>query len=60
VAHRLATIRNADEIHVLDGGRIVESGTHAALVERRGLYAHLHEIQLREEDRGTVIAVGDP
>jgi len=57
VAHRLATVHNADQIHVLDGGRIIESGTHAALVARRGLYAHLHEIQLREEDRGTVIAV---
>jgi subfamily B ATP-binding cassette protein MsbA len=56
VAHRLATIRNADQIHVLDGGRIVESGTHAPLVARRGLYAHLYEIQLRE-DRGTVITV---
>lgn len=55
VAHRLATIRNADRIHVLDGGTIVESGTHGELVARRGLYAHLHEIQLREEDRGTVI-----
>jgi ATP-binding cassette subfamily B protein len=56
VAHRLATIRNADRIHVLDAGTIVESGTHGELVARQGLYAHLHEIQLREEDRGTVIA----
>jgi ATP-binding cassette, subfamily B, bacterial len=56
VAHRLATIRNADRIHVLDAGTIVESGTHGELVARQGLYAHLHEIQLREEDHGTVIA----
>ena len=56
VAHRLATVRNADRIHVLDGGIIAESGTHVELVTRQGLYAHLHEIQLREEDRGTVIA----
>ncbi|MGE5142787.1 MAG: ABC transporter ATP-binding protein [Acidobacteriota bacterium] len=57
VSHRLATIRNADRIFVLDGGTIVESGTHAELVTQQKLYAHLHEIQLREEDRGTVIAV---
>ena len=56
VAHRLATIRNADRIHVLDAGTIVESGTHAELVARQGLYSRLHEIQLREEDRGAVIA----
>jgi subfamily B ATP-binding cassette protein MsbA len=56
VAHRLATIRNADRIHVLDAGTIVESGTHAELVARQGLYSRLHDIQLREEDRGAVIA----
>lgn len=57
VSHRLATIRNADRIFVLDGGTIVESGTHEELVTQQKLYARLHEIQLREEDRGTVIAV---
>lgn len=56
VSHRLATIRNADRIHVLDGRTIVESGTHAQLVARRGLYARLYEIQLGERDRGAVIA----
>ncbi len=56
VSHRLATIRNADRIYVLDAGTIVESGTHAQLVGRQGLYARLHEIQLSEEDRGAVIA----
>ena len=57
VSHRLATIRNADRIFVLDGGTIVESGTHEELVTQQKLYAQLHDIQLREEDRGTVIAV---
>ncbi|HET7250442.1 MAG TPA: ABC transporter ATP-binding protein [Gemmatimonadales bacterium] len=57
VSHRLATIRNADRIFVLDGGTIVESGTHEELVSQQKLYAQLHDIQLREEDRGTVIAV---
>jgi ABC-type multidrug transport system fused ATPase/permease subunit len=41
VAHRLSTIRSADMILVLDGGRLIEAGTHAALLERRGVYARL-------------------
>ncbi|MEO1321123.1 MAG: ABC transporter ATP-binding protein, partial [Pseudomonadota bacterium] len=45
IAHRLSTIVNADQIHVLDQGRIVESGKHDALVARGGIYANLWRVQ---------------
>ncbi len=49
IAHRLATVRAADRIVVMDGGRIVEEGTHASLNARGGLYARLARLQF--EDR---------
>ena len=45
IAHRLSTISTADRILVLDGGRIVERGSHAELLELNGDYAHLWELQ---------------
>jgi ATP-binding cassette subfamily B protein len=45
IAHRLATIRQADRIVVMDDGRIVEQGTHASLTKADGLYARLARLQ---------------
>ena len=47
IAHRLATVRSADVIFVLDGGSIVETGTHDELLARNGQYARFHRIQFR-------------
>jgi ATP-binding cassette subfamily B protein len=49
IAHRLATVQNADRILVLDAGRIVDSGTHRELSQRSGLYARLSELQFGSE-----------
>ena len=50
IAHRLATVRRADVIFVLDKGVIVERGTHEELLARAGLYAELYKIQFKYED----------
>lgn len=50
VAHRISTVKDADEILVLDSGRIVERGTHGQLLEGGGLYAQMYRRQLLEEE----------
>lgn len=49
IAHRLATVRNADRILVLEHGQLVEEGTHHELMERNGLYAKLADMQFRTD-----------
>ena len=49
IAHRLSTIRSADIILVVDGGKIVERGSHAELIKKRGTYYNLYMRQFQEE-----------
>ena len=53
IAHRLATVRRADVIYVIDEGRVVEQGTHEELLDAGGLYSHLYDLQFKEEEAET-------
>ena len=50
VAHRLSTIKNADDIAVVSNGEIIEMGTHEQLIEKDGVYKQLYSLQFREND----------
>ena len=52
IAHRLSTVRDADQILVIDAGRIAERGTHADLLASDGLYADLYRTQFAQQDSG--------
>jgi ATP-binding cassette subfamily B protein len=49
IAHRISTIKDADEIFVLDNGHIAESGTHEQLLQENGFYRRMYDMQLLEE-----------
>ncbi|MBK8286335.1 MAG: lipid A export permease/ATP-binding protein MsbA [Ahniella sp.] len=49
IAHRLSTIEHADQVVVMDRGRVQETGNHAELLAAQGAYAHLHKLQFRDE-----------
>ena len=58
IAHRLATVRSADRIVVLDAGRIVATGSHADLSEGGGLYARLADLQFNDTATGATSLAG--
>jgi subfamily B ATP-binding cassette protein MsbA len=55
IAHRLSTVRNADRIHVIEAGRVVETGSHAELVKLGGLYSRLARQQSLDGDPVTAV-----
>lgn len=60
IAHRLSTVMNADEILVLDAGRIIERGTHRVLLGQGGLYAQMWALQQQEKNDTENTAITDP
>lgn len=56
IAHRLLSLKNADEILVLDKGRIVERGTHRTLLQYEGAYARIYELQLKDQEEFAAVA----
>lgn len=51
IAHRLSTVRNADRILVVNGGKIIEEGNHRELMKKGGLYSHLYRMQFKEPEK---------
>ena len=60
VSHRVSTARHSDRILIMDGGRIVEEGTHEELIRKGGLYAELERIQREGADEADYDFLGAP
>ncbi|MFI5235536.1 MAG: ABC transporter ATP-binding protein [Gemmatimonadales bacterium] len=60
IAHRLATVRHADRILVVDDGRIIEQGTHEELYRRGGMYRRLYDLQFRDEPVASPVPISAP
>jgi subfamily B ATP-binding cassette protein MsbA len=58
IAHRLSTVRRADQIVVMESGRIMETGTHTELLARGGLYRRLYELQFADEEEDVPVVSG--
>ncbi len=58
ISHRVTTLMQADQILVLDGGRVSEIGTHSQLVEKPGIYKEIYDIQMRSDDRKQLMEGG--
>jgi ATP-binding cassette, subfamily B, multidrug efflux pump len=56
IAHRLLTLKSADQILVMDKGEIVERGQHEELLRRGGIYANIYELQLKEQEEVASVA----
>lgn len=56
IAQRLSTVKNADQIIILDNGRIVEQGTHETLLAAGGIYREIYDLQLRSQEEAEVLA----
>jgi len=63
IAHRLSSVKRADEVLVVEGGRIAERGTHADLISRDGHYRRIYDVQMRDQDeliaRGGQVAAAE-